>query len=58
MASPLVISLVSLLLVFFAANALLFMIARFREARRDEREKKAEENILDEGIEGMMGSDL
>ena len=58
MASSLVISLVSLLLVFFAANALLFMIARIREARRDEKEKKTKKNLLDEGMEGIMGSDL
>lgn len=58
MASPLVITLVSLILVFFAANALLFMIARVREARRDEKEKKAEKGMLDDGIEGIMGSDL
>lgn len=58
MASPFVVTLVSLILVFFAANALLFMIARIREARKDEKERAAEERSLDEGMEGIMGSDL
>ncbi|MDW3650590.1 MAG: hypothetical protein R8P61_26175 [Bacteroidia bacterium] len=56
MASPFVITIVVLILVFFAANAVLFIIARMREANRDQQDKLTDEHVSDEEIEGFLGS--
>lgn len=58
MASPFILSLASVILVFFAVNALLFMIARIRESNRDSKERQAEEGLSEEEIDGMIGSDF
>ena len=57
MASPFVITIIVLILVFFAANAVLFMIARMREANRDQQDKLNDEHVSDEEIEGFLGSE-
>lgn len=57
MASPVVLTLAALILLFFVANAILFMIARMREANRDQQDKQADEGLSDEEIEGLFGSE-
>ena len=56
MASPFVIILVVIVLIFFAANAVLFMIARMRETNRDQEDKQNDERMSDEEIESLWGS--
>ncbi|MEM6805046.1 MAG: hypothetical protein AAF696_26860 [Bacteroidota bacterium] len=56
MASPFVIILVVIVSLFFAANAVLFMIARMRETNRDQQDKQMDENMSEEEMERLWDS--